>query len=505
MRLIVLFILCLSWHSYAVKIDRSLIHRYKSELYDYKRVLYFYDKNNNKPVWLDNTEKVKKFEELIEASKFYGLNPYSYKVKERNNDIKSEILLTDRVIKLVYDNYFGVINPKDVYPTWNYERKEDNLLEKLLIWLNNNKLPDVLELSSPKYQQYKHLSIALQKYYSLIENGFNLKKIKLKETLKYGDKNPQIEYIKKYLTILGDYKGNNFDENFEEELLEAIKKFQERHGLKVDGIIGKETLRELNTPIEDRIKAIKVNMEKIRWLPERLYPNRIEINIPSFDLKFYIEDKPEIKMKIIVGKNYIEDFRPTPIYQGLLRELVINPYWYTPDKIAAKDILPKIKKNPNFLKENNFKVFYKGKEINPSTVNWKLFTENYFPFKLVQLPGSKNALGKIKFSFDNPFGVYLHDTPHKELFGEHIRAFSSGCIRVEDAKNLAERILLIENYDLNLFESLLQGSETKKISIKSKIMVNILYFTVNYENENIYFFKDIYRYDKIISDKLSLR
>lgn len=482
----------------AVDIDRDFIKKYRADLYNYKKVVELYQRLNNRPIWIDDRSKYDTFNQIVSRAKYYGLNPERYKVPIYDDRVKYDILITDRLLKLAYDSYFGLLNPQEVFKTWNYKRKEDLIVERFVKIFNVMNDEIFFQTFSPQYSQYSQLKNQLEKYYRL-KDGFDQKQISLKKSLKLGDSHPELVYIKRFLSQLGDYKGQNFDDRFDPDFEIGVKNFQKRHGLEIDGILGRKTLGEINVPLEERIRSIVINMEKIRWLPENLNPDRIEINIPSYDLRLYLNDELVLTMKIIVGKNYKDDFRPTPIYQGVLKEIITYPYWYVPQKIAIKDIIPKIKKDPYYLKKNNFKALYRGREVDITKINLGLiFDEN---FRLVQLPSDTNALGKVKFYFENPFGVYLHDTPHKELFQHPVRAFSSGCIRVEDGIVLAEKILSSDKSDLDTFYRKLENKQTAKIPVSLKIIVNVFYFTTFVDHGEVFFLRDIYDYDRIISGK----
>lgn len=443
------------------------------------------------------------YSEIVASSHLHGLNPKKYWIKDDHDKIQKEILLTDRLLSVAKDVSLGRLNQNDVFPTWNCKPKNGEVLEKFLNVVNINKPEDFYTLFSPSYYQYGLLVNKLSEYDSLARS-FNQKSVKIKKPLKLGDKDEALPYIKEYLFKVGDLKslGSIVTDIFDEDLQRAVRSFQVRHGLTPDGVIGRRTIEEINYPLTERLKDIAVNLEKIRLLDTHLSLNRIEINVPSYTLDTYINNKLSFTMKVIVGRGDEDDFRPTFIHCGKINNIVFNPYWWTPRKIAVKDILPKIRKNPNFLTKNDFKVFLEGRELIPSSINWYSINENNFNFRLVQLPGEKNALGKVKIEFENPFDIYLHDTPYKELFEKDKRDLSSGCIRLENAKLLVNNILLQDGYGEESIENLFNESKTIQLKIKSNFMVYIFYLTALVKDDKIYFYKDIYRYDKILKDKL---
>ncbi|MCX7738312.1 MAG: L,D-transpeptidase family protein [Hydrogenothermaceae bacterium] len=473
----------------------------KGFLYDYKRVLKLYSKVNGELIWNKDSSIYDKYRDIVEESFFYGLNPEKYRISLTEDVILNEILLTDRLLQLAYDSFFGRVNPKDVYETWNYPKKKDFIVEDLIQFSRDLDKNNFYSKFSPSYPQFHALSEKFRGYYNLIRN-FNQRAIKIRKPLRIGDRHPDIPYIRELLYLLGDLESIDSLEKaeFDTELEAGIKNFQRRHGLKTDGILGKETVLELNYPLVERLIDIAINMEKFRWLPESLNPNRIEINIPSFSLEFYKEDKLQFRMRTIVGKKEGDDFRATFIYSGRVKEVEFYPFWYVPDKIKVKDLLPKIRKNASYLEKNNFIVIYGGKHISPYSLNW--YTVDPQNLKLIQLPGEKNSLGKVKIVFENPFDIYLHDTPYKELFEKENRASSSGCIRLENAQLLTEALLEEEGYDQSRVDSLFSSKENRKIKLKSNFTVYTFYNTVLIKDRIIYFYKDIYGYDKILKSKL---
>ncbi len=452
-----------------------------------------YKLNNNQPFW-NEEEKVKKLLDLLNLSHLKGLNQKEYKIKDIN-----EINLTKTTIKYCKDLYFGRIKPKEIFDTWNIPTKGNFPYKELSEVLVRGYIDEIDNICEPKLEQYKLLKSILEEYYQIKDEELP----KIKSDLSFGNKSEEVINLKKILYFYGDYvnQENLNSDIFDEEVLKAVKSFQERHQLEPDGVVGSKTRFELNKSIQERIKTIIINMEKYRWLPEDLYPERIEINIPSFNLKYFKNNKEILEMKVIVGKNYVEDFRPTPVYYGKIIGITINPYWYVPYKIAIKDILPKIKKNPKYLETHKFKVLNNdNEEVDYEKIDWNMYDENNFPFNLVQEPNKRNSLGRIKIAFSNPFGIFLHDTPDKSLFNKTKRSFSSGCIRLE--KPITLSALLLNKSEKEILK-MLNSEETIGLRVNKNILVYILYFTVEVKNGKIFFYDDIYKFDQKIFKKLN--
>ena len=279
---------------------------------------------------------------------------------------------------------------------------------------------------------------------------------------------------------------------------DGVRRFQARHGLKVDGIVGSKTRFALNVPVEDRIRQIRLNMERWRWLPQELGNCHLTVNTADFKLSV-VENEQTIKsIRAIVGKIK----RPTPVFSQKITYLELNPYWNIPHSIALNDILPRIKKDPIYLADNKIRVFQNWKEdarkLNPESINWDAITKKNFVYKLRQDPANSNALGRIKFVFPNEFSIYLHDTPAHNLFKMKRRTFSSGCIRIEKPVELAA-YLLQNNSKWNL-EKLVAAVNCKKnkiILLSDPIKIYILYWTAWVDKNGIINFRDdIYGRDR---------
>lgn len=286
---------------------------------------------------------------------------------------------------------------------------------------------------------------------------------------------------------------------FDSTLETAIKQFQRLHGLKEDGIIGPDTIKWLNLPIEKRLSTLAINAERIRYWPNQR-DTIIVVNVPSFEMKYWAQGEQLFESKVVVGRKG----RPTPVMNTKLDSLILNPTWNVPWKIMVEDIIPKVKEDVEYLTRQNIKIVPKwgsSEVINPEEIDWENLRPSSFPYRMTQLSGNVNALGLYKFNTPNRRAIYLHDTPSKGLFDETQRAFSSGCIRVENADLFA--VTLLESQGLNIEEEdTAQESEpvepisNHSIPLKSRIPVHIIYQTAWYEEGNVHYREDIYRLDR---------
>jgi murein L,D-transpeptidase YcbB/YkuD len=285
--------------------------------------------------------------------------------------------------------------------------------------------------------------------------------------------------VKKYLLLSGDLKTNDNTTIFTDTLAKAIQRFQHRMGLTENGKIDRATIIEFNKPIEFRIKQMMVNMERLRWVPVELENEYLLVNIPEFRLHIFENNKQIWAANVVVGK----DVRQTSIFKGNISQIVLNPYWGIPISIVKNEILPKIRRNSNYLARNNMEV-----------VNG-----NYR-----QKPGKNNALGKMKFLFPNHYNIYLHDTPSKSLFGATNRAFSHGCIRVENPKKLVLFLLRKEtDWNEQKVDNILKTDNETIIKVKPNVPVYIAYFTAWVDNTGqLNFRNDLYHLDEKLSKEI---
>ncbi|MDH5553504.1 MAG: L,D-transpeptidase family protein, partial [Nitrosomonas sp.] len=281
---------------------------------------------------------------------------------------------------------------------------------------------------------------------------------------------------------------------YDDELVAAIKAFQAQHGLNTDGIIGKNTLKALNTTLEWKIRQLRINMERLRWLPRDLGERYLLVNLAGFWLAAAEQGEHVLNMRIIVGR----DYRSTPSFSSHVSHMILNPYWNIPASIARKDLLPKQQKDPDFFASANIKVYssynYDVEALDPATIDWMEIKKG-FSYILRQDPGENNALGTIKFMFPNDFNIYLHDTPSKALFQKDIRAFSSGCIRLELPLKLAAFALNDPTVSTEFVDALASG-KTTTMNLSRRLPIYLVYMTTWVDDLNkVHFSPDTYGRD----------
>ena len=419
-----------------------------------------------------------------------------------------DLLLTDAF--LVYGSHLskGRVNPQKIQSEWFIKTRKVNLLKILRYALESSQIEESLDILRPQSDVYDAMKYNLKRYRNISKTG-GWPTIHKGSLLQKGSRSKRIVDLRTRLILSGDLDKTDVTDPllFDAPLSDAVRKFQKRHGLLIDGMVGPETLRALNVPVEERIQQIKLNMERWRWLPRELGERYVLINIANFELNIVEGERIISAMRVVVGRKA----RPTPIFTGRMTYMELNPYWNIPRKIAQEDILPKILNDPDYLKKENIRVFKTSKEstleIDPATIDWSLIGENHFPFKLRQEPGSSNALGRIKFVFPNKFSVFLHDTPARALFNKTKRSSSSGCIRIEDPIELAEYLLKGKpQWNRDRLLTAINGGRRQVLSLPDPINVHVLYLTAWVDKDGTLNFRDdIYGEDSLLKEALQAR
>lgn len=349
--------------------------------------------------------------------------------------------------------------------------------------------------SSVYHKQYYQLEKFLSYYTTISVQGGWIEIPERKNVLQPGAKDSAVLLLRKRLETENYLERRTVaaPDSFSEQLFIALKTFQKNNGLISTGSLDAVTIAVLNIPVEKRIEQIKVNMERWKIFPANKTNRYLLANIPDFNLSLMENDSVILNMKAIVGRTY----RKTPVFNARLTHIVFNPTWNIPPTILKEDVLPLALKDSSYLRKNHIRIFQtkKGetrKEVPVDSVDWKTVSVKNFPYELIQDPGKYNALGAVKFIFPNPYNVYMHDTPAKELFTETQRTFSSGCIRISNAVGLAEQ-LLKGKWSKKKIIQVIQSGETTTVNLTALVDVYITYFTAWVDkNGSLQFRKDIY-------------
>lgn len=485
-----------------VEIDTGAIGRYKSET-----LKQFYLASENKTVW-GNLKKRTFVLSQFEKAEALGLEPEDYKfsqLKKFEQRISSlsdtdlatyDILLTYNFEKYLNHLYKGKLDPKKLYGNWDLEEKTFDVNTVLVKAFNRNKLDSIVENIQPKAETYKELLKSLEIIKDFpddkdIPSIEGVVKLNLKDTSK------ALIAIKKRLLFWKDMSGkDSLTQIYDQKTFEAVKKFQERHGLEPDGVIGAGTVRALNYSKEHRRQQIIVNLERWRWFSTEFAENYFIINIANYSLNVVENKDTTLVRNIAVGTNK----RKTPVLTSKLRTVVFNPTWTVPPTILKEDVVPAMKRNRNYLAKKNITIYdSSGNIVEPSA--WNENKPNRYRY--VQSPGYNNSLGLMKIMFPNHYSVYLHDTNHRNIFGRNNRSLSSGCVRVENPLELAQHILDDEGtWPKDRIDTIIASKKTTSVKITKNYALYQWYWTAWSKKNQLLFRADIYDLDADLYSKL---
>lgn len=477
-----------------------------------KEVVEFYTKRNNQLGWFNQNGMTcaapnfhnrlqnysRDFADSSLNNKALDLMMYNFEADEKafmskiNQVEKLDLLLTVTFFRYAQKVYGGTTKSSFDHEWFIPRKKKD--YQMVLDSLVSSALCE--KLQEPLNQQYIRLKDKLRQYRIIQKKGGFPVIVATQKTFVVKQSDSSLLNLKQHLFLSGDLKINDKTIVFTDSLKTAVQLFQRRMGLLESGKIDKLTLIELNHPIDFRIKQMMVNMERLRWIPEKMESNYLLINIPEFRLHIFENEKQVWVTNVVVGKAVTK----TSIFKGNLSQIILNPYWGIPTSIVRNEILPKLKENSNYLEDNNMEAFAGKNVINANSINWNKY-ENSVPFDFRQKPGKDNALGKMKFMFPNNYHIYLHDTPSKSHFGNTKRAFSHGCIRVENPKKLA--MYLLKNqpvWNEQKVDNVLTTDTQTGIKVNPSIPVYIAYFTAWVDgNGQLNFRNDLYNLDSKLS------
>lgn len=382
--------------------------------------------------------------------------------------------------------------------TYKPEFTPISLVEKSAMGGN---LTEMFEKAKPKEYHYVALQQALYKYLQIANEG-GWKHLLFKKILRPGKTYADVPELRERLRQSGDYRSCDTTEGkrYDTCLEKAVIRFQKRHGLVAKGVVGKETLKALNVPVEVRMKEIRLNLDRIKWLHQRDAKRHIIINIPAFTLFFEENGALRQKMRVITGRKK----NPTPVFSNTVQTIVLNPHWNVPKSIIQKEMIPKLLKNPNAMAKEGIEIRKGwGKDavkVDGGSVDWSAYRySKTMPFHFAQVPGYKNALGKVKFLFPNQFSVYMHDTPTKHLFTKNTRAFSHDCIRLQKPRELLKTFSTFnDSVDFAKSQKRLKGRKKAYLKLDHQVPVDVVYLTAYVDYDGVLNFRnDVYGYDKM--------
>ena len=391
--------------------------------------------------------------------------------------LKTEFLLTRSFFQYAHRAYQGRNRLNMSELEWFIPRKKINTVA-FLDSMVRNKGKDFSSYE-PVNAQYRLLKNCVLEYYEIEKKGGWPAMPANKKTIRQGDSSDAVSKIKTRLFLTGDFLSKDTSPVFTHILADAVKHFQHRYGFKETGIVNPSLVNELGRPVSELIRKILINMERMRWVPATPSTDYLLVNIPEFRLHVYEKGNYKWSMNIVTGSST----HNTVVFTGTLKQIVFSPYWYVPPGILKNEILPAIHRNKNYLAAHNMEWY-------GNTVR--------------QRPGLNNSLGLVKFLFPNDYNIYLHDTPAKSLFNESKRAFSHGCIRLQQPFKLASFLLRTQsNWDSLKIARAMNSGKEQFVAVKETVPVYIGYFTAWVDKDGqLNFRDDIYSHDRKISEHL---
>jgi murein L,D-transpeptidase YcbB/YkuD len=480
----------------------------------------FYEQRGFAPVWT-NHDSVAQLLNALRTIDQDGLDPADYhlaalevlqrrlsasETPEPARQADFDLLLTDSLVRLGYHLLIGKVDPVELDNNWNMDRTLPGLdpVLQTASAIENGTVDDLIESLRPQDAIYPHLKRALARYRGLAAKG-GWQPVPPGAALKPGMRDVRVKALRRRLVVTDDMQAGDPESDLFDATLEAgVKHFQRRHGLEADGVVGTGTLAALNVPVEARIDQIRANLERARWVLHDLPDEYVLVDIAGFNVRYFRDGNLVWETRAQVGKPY----RRTPVFKSRITYLVMNPTWTVPPTILRQDILPKVRVDPGYLDKKNLRVIDRdGKVIDAAAVDWSKYPGAAFPYMLRQDPGPTNALGRIKFMFPNAHAVYLHDTPSRSLFERSERAFSSGCIRIENPDEFAALLLNDEvKWNQQNIVKAIDSLETMSVSLPRPVTVLLLYWTVGIDARGDPVFKqDIYQRDPAVVAALAQR
>jgi murein L,D-transpeptidase YcbB/YkuD len=471
----------------------------------------FYRSRDFAPVWgaadggLDRASLLLR---ALAAADAHGLDPARYHleaIRSRRADSSDELdlLLTDAFLAYARDVRSGRLPPERRGPDWGIAAPSFDPVAALARGVRTPAgFPALLASLPPRAPDYGRLLEALGRYRT-IAAGSGWPLVPPGAQLQAGDDDARVGAVRARLSAEDALVSPATGTRFDRPLADAVRRFQARHGLAADGIVGPATVQAMNVPAADRMGQIVLNLERWRWLPRDLGARHITVNASDATLQVVEDGRPVLRSRVVVGDRQHQ----TPVVQARLEAVVLNPPWNVPTSIATAEMLPRLRENRRYLAENDI-VIVERAQSDPFglAVDWAAVSAEAFPFRLQQQPGPGNPLGQIKFDIPNRFDVYLHDTPTRSLFARAVRTASHGCIRVERAHDLAVHVLAdgTDRWTRPSLERAIAGGGSPRIPLARPLPVYILYWTAFVAPDGVVHFRDdVYERDRRLAAALT--
>lgn len=391
-----------------------------------------------------------------------------------------DIALTSALFRYAHDVSLGRVEPDSTYRYVSLPLRTFNVGQALSDAINHDRLDRFFSDLPPPHEQYQRLALALAHYRAIAAMGgwgrLSIHPVRDKLATRLGFEDPELANIVHPST---------------EDVMRAVIRFQERHGLDADGKLGSETLRTLNVSASLRVKEIEANMERWRWLPRHFEDSYIAVNVAAQSVDFMRDGKSVLHTKAVVGRKTM----PTPILRTNVDAVIANPFWNIPDDIAMRSVVPHLRHDADYLQTRHMALVDAPEG---TVIDWKKVKGKSLPYQIQELPGPDNALGQVMLDMPNQFYVYLHGTPNKSLFTRDDREISHGCVRVEKIEQLAMLALSDTKSDSNdVVNDAIGTGATQRLTLDEPLPVYLLYWTAEAEPDGtVRFFPDRYNRDK---------
>ncbi len=429
---------------------------------------------------------------------WYGVGALEKAVASGDDRARTGGLLTDALVTYASDVSTGRVRANSVDKDIDIQQRK---LERADLLKAAAEAPDFAAwlASLPPKGDYPALQKALSELRAARASTQYTPIPDIAEALKPGKADPRVPVLRTRLAELGvsvppPAAAPDF---YDDQLVALVKAYQTTKGLTVDGVIGAHTTRSLNTSIDDRIEQVIANLERRRWLPEDLGPRYVMVNAGDYSMVFVDAGQRVFESLVIVGtpKN------PTPEIMSTMHGFQTNPFWTVPQSISGEEYLPLLRRDPNALAANGFRLFASftddSSEVDPTTVDWSTIHPKAFPYRLRQDPGGSNALGYIFFPFANKYGIYMHDTATRWLFSEGSRNFSHGCIRLQNPLDFVEKIYGARGFDKKGVQRVIDAGEQHGYGFPESVKLYVTYRTVSVGADGSAIFRDdVYGRDK---------
>ncbi len=486
---------------------------------DRKAILAWYAKRNFAPHWISSsglTERASRLMRLLSEAERHGLEAEHYAPTglARLGDIseelfddpvkvaKLEIAITIAALRYARHASGGRVDPNKIGRSYDLAPPVIGRMEALLKLTGTARPDRYLNTLHPSHPAYAALQAELVE-----DRELKIIQIPSGPSARYGEIDPRVPMIRARIVQLGflsaakgrtSSRSSHDPRYFDKKLSKAVKRFQAAMGLRRDGIVGRKTLAALNGQKRKDFRALAIlNMERLRWLPRDFGRQHILVNQAAYEARFVERGNTVHKMRVIIGKPH----HPTPVFSDEMETVVFNPYWNVPRSIAGAEMIPRLKRDPGYLDRKGFQVIdRRGRKVRSRSVRWWNYTGETMPYDIRQPPGRRNALGELKFLFPNKHAVYMHDTPSRQLFNAERRAFSHGCVRVQNPRKFAEIVL---GWNARKVASLVATKTNRRVPLRKKIPVHLTYFTLWPDEANVLVdYADVYGRDNALAKAL---